>query len=204
MQTPRPVNSDVRRFFAFLMEVTMKHRIIFSFLLTMVACSVGYSQQARARKYVVAPADIIFLTVAAQPECPLKIKNARMLLSIDGGPTFYQYRLVNRGRKPIHYFTVVAWHLGGTGGTLTNPAPWDGRITKRLVMPGHIVPTDKLDPDMEIVPLTPELRTKLKLDGSTRHVTVLLVDHIRFADESVYDNRKTSEALAAYFEKFDP
>jgi hypothetical protein len=150
---------------------------------------------------VVAPAQTIFLTVAAQPECPLKIENARMLLSVDGGPTFYTYQLVNRGHKPIHYFTVSAW----PGGTLSNPPPWDGRITTRLLMPGRSVAgTDKLDPGMEIVPLTSELRTKLKLDGIMKAVVVLMVDQIRYADGSVYDNRPTLESLGAYFEKVAP
>ena len=179
----------------------MKQKIILLLFMMAAVFSDGFAQGSRKRKYVVAPAQIIFLTVAAQPECPLKIENARMLLSIDGGPTSYIYRLVNRGRKPINYFTVSSW----PSGTLTNPAPWDGRITKRLLMPGRSVPrTDKIDPNMEIVPLTNERRTKLKLDGTMKAVVVLMVDQIRYSDGSVYDNRTTLEALNAYLEKATP
>jgi hypothetical protein len=179
----------------------MKQKIILLLFITATVSADGYSQGSRTRKYVVAPAQMIFLTVAAQPECPLKIENAQMLLSIDGGPTSYTYRLVNRGRKPIHYFTVSAW----PSGTLMNPAPWDGRITKQLLMPGRSVPgTGKIDPDMEIVPLTNELRKKLKLDGTMKSIVILMVDQIRYADGSVYDNRPALEALSAYFEKVAP
>ena len=168
------------------------------------AFSTGYSQQPKNRQYVIAPPETVFLAVASQPECPLKIENARMLLSVDGNrPIIYHYRLVNRGAKPIHYFTVVAWHSGGSGGTLGNPAPWDGRITNQLLMPGRVVP-DKADTDVEIVPLTAESRTKLGLDGSMKHVTVLLVEHISFSDGSTYDYRKTSQALVDFLEKLDP
>ena len=180
----------------------MRHKIIVLLFLAFFPFSVAHSQQQK-RKYVVAPPETVFLAVAAQPECPLKIENARMLLSVDRNYPIYQYRLVNRGTKPIHYFTVVAWHSGGTGGTLGNPAPWDGRITNRLLAPGRILQTGKLDRDVELVPLTAELRAKLNFDGALKNVTVLLVDHITFADGSTYDNRKASEALVSFFEKLD-
>jgi hypothetical protein len=181
----------------------MTSKIIVFLFITSLAVSSSYSQQRQKRKYVAAPAENIFLAIASQPECPLKIENARMLLSIEGNRPIYQYRLINRGPRPIHYFTVVAWYSGGTGGTLSNPAPWDGRITKRLLMPGHIAP-DKRDQDIEVVPLTAELRTKLGLSDSMKVVAVLLVDHVTFADASTYDNRKASQALGDFFEKFDP
>src|SRR5262249_1947131 len=181
----------------------MRYKIVVGLVITSVAISSAYSQQRQKRKYVVAPTENVFLTVASQPGCPLKIENARVLISIDGSRPLYQYRLVNRGGKPIHYFTMVARYSGGGGGTLGNPAPWDGRITNRLLMPGHVVP-DKLDRDIEIVPVTPELRTKLGLSGPIKVVAVLMVDHVTFADGSTYDDRKPSQALADFFfEKFD-
>jgi hypothetical protein len=181
----------------------MKHKIVLLFLL-FLGFSIARAQQPQKRQYVVAPDETVFLAVAAQPECPLKIENARMLLSVDNTYPIYQYRLVNRGIKPIHYFTVVAWHSGGTGGTLGNPAPWDGRITNRLIMPGRVLQTGKLNHDVQVVPLTSEVRTKLSINGSLKAITVLLVDHITFADGSTYDNRKASEALVSFFEKLDP
>src|ERR1700741_2995511 len=122
----------------------MRNKIIV-LLFVLLAFSTAHGQQSQKRKYVVPPAETVFLAIAAQPDCPLKIENARMLLSVDNTSPIYQYRLVNRGTKPIHYFTVVAWHSGGTGGTLGNPAPWDGRITNRLIMPGRVLQTGKLN-----------------------------------------------------------
>ena len=161
----------------------------------------GYAQQPNKPQYVIAPAENSFLAVASQPECPLKIENARMLLNVeDNPPIIYQYRLINRGAKPIQSYTIVAWQSGGTGGTLGGRAPTDGR---RLLMPGGIVP-NKPDPSVEIVPLTAKSRTKLGLDGSMKHVTVLLVEHITFSDGSTYDYRRISQALVDFLEKLDP
>jgi hypothetical protein len=75
------------------------------------------ARRTSAAEYV-APEDI-FLTVAAQPDCPLKIEEAQLLISVNGGQPTYRYRLVHRGSKPIRYFTVVAWNSNGTGGTLS-------------------------------------------------------------------------------------
>jgi hypothetical protein len=60
-------------------------------------------------------------------------------MPIGKGRAHYRYKLSNRGEKPIHYFTVVAWTAEGTGGTLGGPPPWDGRVTDRLLNPGDSV-----------------------------------------------------------------
>ncbi|HXM36113.1 MAG TPA: hypothetical protein VN920_13055 [Pyrinomonadaceae bacterium] len=135
----------------------------------------------------------------------MKIENARLLLNVDPTkPPISQYRLRNGGTKPIHYFTIVAWSSNGTGGTLGNVPPWDGRITNRLLMPGQIVPTVKRNYDPEIVPLTSDLREKLGLTGPLKLIVVLLVDQITFSDGSTYSNVKSSKALLDYFETLTP
>jgi hypothetical protein len=51
----------------------------------------------------------------------------------------------------------------------------------------------------EIVPLTDELRDKLQLRGPMKAVVVLIVESVKFADGSVYNNEAVSRALLAYF-----
>ncbi len=169
----------------------------------MLACSTAFGQAARRSdrpRYVIAPAENFLLSVVSQPDCPLKIEAARLLIPIESnGPAHYKYRLFNRGKKPIHYFTVVAWNSDGTGGTLSGPAPWDGRITDRLLKPGQSIASGS--EEVEIVTLTNELRDKMNFRRPLPLLVVLLVDHITFADGSVFDARQASRSLLEYFEK---
>ena len=56
------------------------------------------------------------------------------------------------------------------------------------------------DDDVEIVPLSDELRDKLQLKGSMRSVLVLMVIRVEYADGSVYNAESTYEALQKYTE----
>lgn len=178
----------------------MRYLITISCAVALASMTVGQVPGRTDRpQYVVAPPENILLSVASQPDCPLKIEAAQLLIAVEQkSPALYQYRLTNRGNKPIHYFTVVAWYSNGTGGTLSGPAPWDGRITKRLLQPGLSV-RSRSD-EVEIVPLTNELREKLNVRGPLRSLVVLLVDHVTFADGSTYDAEPASRSLREYFE----
>ena len=149
------------------------------------------------RRCVVVPNETILLSIASQPNCPLKIEDGKLLISLEDGHLLYEFRLRNRGSKPIHYFTVSACGPGGGPGTLGLAPPWDGRITDELLMPGQVVSEE--DDDIEIVPLTDALREKLKLSGPMKAAVVLMVDQVDFADGSKYDDRKALEELRDYF-----
>jgi hypothetical protein len=147
--------------------------------------------------YVIAPAQDIFLAVAAQPDCPLRIEEAQLLIPVGKGRADYRFKLSNKGDKAIHYFTVVAWTTAGTGGTLAGPPPWDGRVTERLLYPGESV---RVGPyDLPIVPLNSTLREQLKLNGKLQTLVILLVDQITFADGSKYDAQTASKSLIDFF-----
>ena len=173
-----------------------------SLIIVVVLClltSTASAQQPTAvdASYVIVPAQDVFLAVAAQPDCPLRIEEAQLLMPVNKGREHYRYKLSNKGDKPINYFTVVAWTAEGTGGTLTGPPPWDGRITDRLLYPGESVQVGQSD--LPIVPLNSTLREKLKLSGKLQTVVILLVEHIRFADGSKYDARAESQSLVDFF-----
>jgi hypothetical protein len=160
--------------------------------------SLGQMRQSEKSRYIAAPIENIVLSVASQPDCPLKIEDAELFISLEGtNPPVYRYRLANHGQKAIRSFTVVAWASNATGGTLSGPALWDGRSTNRLLGPGQSVKSGR--DQIEIVPWTREARDKLKVDKFL--MVVLLVDHIRFADGSIYDGQSTSKAVLEYFEK---
>lgn len=175
----------------------MKSLIIVVAMCLSAATASAQQPTAPDVSYVIVPAQDIFLAIAAQPDCPLRIEEAQLLMPVDKGRARYRYKLTNKGNKPIHYFTVVAWTAEGTGGTLNGPPPWDGRITDRLLYPGESVQVGQSD--LPIVPLNSALREKLKLSGKLQTVVILLVDHIRFADDSEYDARAVSQSVADFF-----
>ena len=181
----------------------MKSFICAIFALCLCApCALGQeARRSEQHQYVIAPAENILVAIAAQPECPLKIEGAQLLISTDGGQPIYRYTLVNRGSKSIRYFTVVAWSSQGTGGTLGGPPPWDGRVQSRLLQSGESV--DVGQNRVDEVALTPALRERLNLNAGLQMLTVLLVDQITFGDGSKYDALKTSKSLIDYFSQLE-
>lgn len=146
--------------------------------------------------YVIVPSQSVFLAVAAQADCPLRIEDAQLLMPLGKGPVQYRYKLFNRGTKPIRYFTVVAWNAEGTGGTLGGPPPWDGRVNTRLLYPGKSV---SVGYDLPVVPLSSGLQERLRLSGKLQTLVVLLVDQITFADGSKYNAQAASNSLVDFF-----
>ena len=149
----------------------MKSLIIVVILCLSAATASAQQPTAADVSYVIVPAQDVFLAVAAQPDCPLRIEEAQFLMPVDKGRARYRYKLTNKGDKAIHYFTVAAWTAEGTGGTLTGPPPWDGRITDRLLNPGESVQAGQSD--LPIVPLNSTLRKKVRCEGLIRIIDQL-------------------------------
>ena len=162
-------------------------------LLIMSFAVVTYGQQSiPQRKYVVVPSKVMLLLTASQPDCPLKFDDAQLLISANkDGAWGASYKLRNAGSKPIQSVSVVMWTSDGSGGTLSSPIGND----KTTIMPGETVSGGS----EEVVPLTDELRAKLQLEEPMKAVVVLLVEKIKFADGSVYNNEGVSQALLGYF-----
>lgn len=168
----------------------MKDKLIllcFSWLCLLSTASSQETGKQQKWKYVVAPPEQFLVTVAYQPKCPLQFEEVKYLAGLDGGgsPAFI---VRNKGDKPIRAFTV-----GSSGWTLG----WSEKFTKKLLLPGERAFGDD---DVEIVPLTGELRDKLKLNGPMRAVIVLMVIRVEYADGSVYSAESTYKALRAYSE----
>lgn len=152
--------------------------------------------QREKQRYVVAPREVYLLVSASQPDCPLRIEEAKLLLNVDRGWGI-SCRLHNQGSRPIRYVRLVAWTSYGTGSTLTPSS-----VGEKIILPGQTVPCDENDTD-EIVPLTTELREKLKLQGPMKDVITLMIESIRFTDGTIYSDEETSKALLNYFQGLD-
>ena len=181
------------------------HRISFILLLTLLFLVGGtHGQQnnlPKVRQYVVAPAENTFIVIVSQPDCPLKIENAKYLIGVDDRQEKLSYQLINKGDKPIRYFSIVRWTSLGTGGT------WDafggGEVTNKLMMPGQVMDSDEKGARAEIVPLTDKLRDSLELRGSMKLILFLMIDKVRFADGTTYNAEAASRGLQSYLENLD-
>jgi hypothetical protein len=90
------------------------------------------------------------------------------------------------------------WTSFGTGGTLTGSGPSSGTITGKLIQPGETI---KEHENHRIVPLTTELREKLKLRDTVNAMVILMVKSITFTDGTIYSDESTSKATQSYFER---
>jgi len=143
-------------------------------------------------KFVIAPPENILLVVASQPNAPLLIEEAKLLLSLTPGehPRFH-YRLRSISKKPIRSYTVAAWFSDQTGGTIDHGE-------SSIMLSGDIRAVN--ESGYEVVPLTDEIREKLGLKKGMQGIVVLMVQSITFADGSSYNAEPTSRALLQLFE----
>lgn len=173
-------------------------KFVTSFAFLAISCFPAPSQEGRRLQkstYVVAPSENTLLTVASQPSCPLVIEDAQTLLNVDKSWAFrFSYGLRNRGNKPIRDFTIHFWTSESSGGTLSDS------LTSGTLGPGQRIARPLQEEQGVIVPLTDDLREKLKVGLPMKMVVVIMVEDVEFADGSKYSDEKTLNALKDYFE----
>src|SRR5215472_6853462 len=120
-----------------------------------------------------------------------------MILYVDaerGGSDVYELR--NHGSKAIRAYTVAVWTSIGTGNIVEQKIMRNGPV-----LPGAIAPQPSEAREVEFVPLTDDLRDKLKLRGPMTAVSVFMVLRVEFEDGSAYSDEPAFAALQEYFEK---
>lgn len=175
----------------------MRHIIVLSWLACIYATGVAAQQieQARIRKYVVAPRSAVLQVVAVQPNCPIQFEDVQYLVFLEGGGS-NSYRVRNVGTKPIRSVNVAS--SNGAGNIYFN----NGNV---LAMPGDLLPEESpICRDCvrdERIPLTDELREKLNLNGPMRLIMVLMVVEVEFMDGTKYTDKATYETMQTYLDK---
>lgn len=169
-------------------------------LLTISASARIQAQQSQPaeNRYVVIPADSVFLLIASQPGAPIGFKDMKFLARIDNRRTQVYGKIFNAGTKPIRYVNLIL--VGSSGGvsTLAGPGPMSGAIRNELLMPGEEI---KDDEPPQIVPLTEELEQKLSLKGGkSKAFFVLMVNSVTFDDGTKYTDEKTISSIQTYLE----
>jgi hypothetical protein len=163
-------------------------------IVCLCAFSAARGQQSdpeEGHRFAIVPSDQGLLVVVNQPESPLEFVNPKLLASMRGTwrPDF---RLRNRGTKPIRAYTVAAIANAEWG--------WTARDSDHYIMPGQVAPPLGKGEEGKIVPLTEELRDKLKLRGPMKGIMALTVVRVEYADGTVFED-KGYEAQREYFER---
>lgn len=177
----------------------MHYRLICALLACACAASAfaGTSGDGQEKqRYVVVPREYGLPAAASQPDCPVQFEKIAFLRGVDGGERV-TFTLRNTGTKPVSSVTYgfAASHGGGW------VAGWPMRVTNEVVMPGQAVPLSESEGHVGVVPLTDELRNKLKLRGPMQAVAVFMVVKVKFSDGSVYDDEPVFKSLQAYFDE---
>ena len=154
------------------------------------------AQQPEKKRYVVVPREEAFISVAVQPDCPIKFEDVRLLAWLDGGGSV-DFQMRNVGSKPIRRVSYAYWNTCGTGGE----SAWPGKVTGEVIMPGQLAPLPAGGTHDEAVPLTEGLRGKLKFDGSLKAIIVLMVRRVEYADGTVYTDEALADKLRTLTEK---
>lgn len=168
--------------------ITLTFVLVFS---VSALAAVQFEQGEKLRCFII-PADQGIVAVASQPDSPLVFEDVRIISC--NGRGMNSYRLRNRGLKPIRSYQIAGWTSGGTG----FKSGWGGSTPGEVIMPGDLAPIK--EHEAELLPLTKELRKKLKLDGPMEAVLILIVESVEYTDGTSFNNEAASKALEDYFE----
>lgn len=174
------------------MKPTTQFRFLIFILVLGFSNSVS-GQTGDRRPYIEVPRENAVLVVASQPNCPLEFETPTLLMGIEGSGLALKGNLRNRGIKPISSFSFALWNSVG-GGWVDS---WPRKITTEVLGPGQTLPL-ATETGNEIVPLTADLRQKLKLQGPMRGVLVAMIVQVKFADGTSYSDEPIFNALRDY------
>ena len=172
-------------------------KLVYVAVVLVSSTGMSMAQKSEKSKAVVIPNEIYLVSIAAQPDCPIRIEKAVMAKMLDGTERpFYEAR--NIGNKPITFYQVDA--VGSDGGGIS--AIWPYKRTQVSVLPGEISPSNINDGSVEFVPLTEELKNKLKLNtGKLSAIVVFMVVKVEFQDGTTYDVTHLVDNLEEYVRK---
>lgn len=170
-----------------------KYVILALLLLSMTGKANGQDHKENVKAQAVKnPREIFLPVIPYQPDCPLKLEPSETITYLNGGDaTILSCR--NQGTKPIRAYTV-AW-LNSLGGQEKVS------VKDTLIAPGESEQVFDKPPSVSVIPLTENLRKKLKLDGPMKAIVVFIVVKVEYTDGSVYEDEKVYSTIKDYFEK---
>jgi hypothetical protein len=144
----------------------------------------------------IAPSEDVLVVIAHQPDCPIEFLSAYCVGFLSGGGREI-YTIRNRATKPIKGYTIAIVDSDGTEDKhsimINRPVAY--------FRPGAILPSSRADQNLDIVPLTDQLREKFKVKGEMSVVKIFMIVRVEFADGSVYSAEPAYKSLKKFFDK---
>lgn len=163
----------------------MKKMILTAIVLILTSVLYGQEKVVKER-FVEIPPEKVLLTIANQPNCPIKIEKARLLFNLDSREMRFVYELRNSSDKKIRNFVLSKWHLGGGGGDLSSV----NLDSNNLLLPNQTKIMGEPENSI-IIPLNEASRNELQLKTGMTSVVILFVKEVWFQDKTRYENEKT-------------
>lgn len=140
-------------------------------------------------KYAPISSEDILVAVLSQPDSPIQLANARILLNLSRNRIEYFWDARNNGPKAITRYMTEEWWVDGTGGSMTSDS------LLRPLRKGAI--HQETVPRRQLTILLPERREKLMKEPYTPRLVVLVVKEVGFAD-GTYKIFNVADALQKY------
>jgi hypothetical protein len=164
-------------------------------LLVFSLASVAHAQSQKEDEYVVIPSNIVLLTLASPPGCPVQFENARLLMSVQEKSYAFSYDVRNISSKPIAQWQPMFWSSMGTGGTLSSDKLSQG--SSKILLPAEVLHHSS----QRLIPLTADLIKQLDLDKYRGGMVALVINSVSFADGTHYEDPSFVTAVRSYFEQ---
>ena len=146
-------------------------------------------------KVITIPRTLVLPVVVDQPGCPMRLEKVSFVSLLEGGSGDVEYSFKYTGAKPLQSYTIAWLTIGGAGAVFTYKA----KNAAEKIQPNESIP--KLHPDptsVENVPLTDELRRKLRLDGPLQGIAILMIVRLDYADGTGYNDESIYKELVEY------
>jgi hypothetical protein len=151
---------------------------------------------SKAGELVEISPEIALLTIASQPNCPIRIENPKLVYDFSSKDFRLTYKVLNISKRSIVSFALSKWNIGGGGGDLS------GILLKRgrLLSPGKGLAVGETSL-RKILPLDDALREKIGLKKSMTTVIVVFVKEVRFSDGSVFESETIQDKFLDYLSR---
>ena len=151
--------------------------------------------QDGGRDCVVMPDDYAVVTIAQQPDSPLRIESAQELVYLNRDPGF-TCEIRNTAKVPVRAYEILV--------ILSNGARfgwgWRAPSEQEVILPGQTIADNQWGAtNARIVPLTQDLRSKLKLDGPFEAIFIAMIVSAEMSDGTVYRDERLKKALFRQF-----
>ena len=173
----------------------MNRTYLLSFALVLSSFFSTTAAQNGSGKNVVALADDVISVVVSQPNCPIRIDEARIVKQADGKYAF-SYRIQNIGAKTIKDYGIARWYSDNTG--------FVGQgHSKGILRPGDFGGSYVFLSSAELERIKADSSKAPKSQKPVVRIALFMITNIWFTDGSEFDDMVRFQLLEKHLELFE-